>query len=75
MGNISPVIGRTLILVGIILVVVGLFLTYAPRIPLLGRLPGDIYYRKDNFTVYFPITTSIIISIVISLILYLLTRR
>ena len=75
MGSISPVIGRTLILVGIILVVIGLFLTYAPKIPLLGRLPGDIYYRKDNFTVYFPITTSIIISVILSLILYLLTRR
>ncbi len=53
----------------------GLFMTYGPRIPYLGRLPGDIYYKKDTFVFYFPLATSIVISVIISLVLYLLSRR
>ncbi|HLC18740.1 MAG TPA: DUF2905 domain-containing protein [Thermodesulfobacteriota bacterium] len=68
-------LGRTLVLAGIIIVVIGLVIILAPRIPFLGRLPGDIYYKKDDFAFYFPVTTSIVISIILSLIFYIFTRR
>ncbi len=68
-------IGRTLILIGIIIVIIGIFFMFAPKIPFLGRLPGDIFYKRDKFVIYFPITTSIIISVILSLILYLINKR
>ncbi len=68
-------LGRTLIFIGVIILVIGVVLTVSPKIPFLGKLPGDIYYKKDNFTLYFPFTTSIIISVVISFLLYIVTRR
>jgi len=61
-------IGKSLIILGIVLVVLGLFLNFSGKIPFLGKLPGDIYIKKDNFSFYFPITTCIIISIILSLI-------
>ena len=67
-------IGRFLILAGVIIIIIGLFLTFWDKIPLLGKLPGDIYIKKKNFTFYFPIVTSIILSIIISLILYLFRK-
>lgn len=66
--------GKLLIIIGIILIVAGIIVTYSDRIPFIGRLPGDISIKKDNYNFYFPITTSIILSIVISLILYLINR-
>lgn len=68
-------LGRSLIVIGLVIVAVGLIVTFAPRIPYLGRLPGDIYVRRDNLTFYFPLATSIIISVILSLILYLINRR
>jgi len=62
--------GKILIIAGIILVILGLAVTYGPKIPWIGRLPGDILIKRDNVTFYFPIVTSIIISIIVSLILY-----
>ena len=59
--------GKTLIIFGIILICIGLMLNFSGKIPFLGKLPGDIYVKKDNFSFYFPITTCIIISIVLSL--------
>ena len=61
-------LGKGLIFLGLILIVFGLILNFAGKIPYLGRLPGDIYIKKDNFTFYFPITTCIIISIVLTII-------
>ncbi|MBP1747882.1 MAG: hypothetical protein H6Q52_421 [Deltaproteobacteria bacterium] len=63
-----PSIGKMLIVAGIILIILGLAYTYGPRIPWLGKLPGDISIKKDNFTFYFPLATSIIISIILSII-------
>ena len=60
-------IGKLLIIVGILLVVIGLALVFADKIPFLGRLPGDIYIKREKFTFYFPITTSIIISIILTI--------
>ena len=60
-------IGKLLIIVGILLVVIGLALVFADKIPFLGRLPGDIYIKREKFSFYFPITTSIIISIILTI--------
>lgn len=67
-------LGRFLILTGVILALVGVLLLLAPKIPWLGKLPGDIVWRRGNFTFYFPLGTSILLSIVLTLLLYLLRR-
>ena len=66
---------RILILIGCILVVTGLVLMLVGKIPGAGRLPGDILIKKENFTFYAPITTSILLSLILSLIMYFLNRR
>ena len=63
--------GRVLIVFGIVLVVVGLLVSFGLPI---GRLPGDITYRRGNFTFYFPLTTSIIASILLTLLMMFLRR-
>jgi hypothetical protein len=67
-------LARMLIVFGVILVVVGLALLLAPKIPWLGRLPGDIVIKRENFSFYFPLGTSILISIILSLIFWLFRR-
>ncbi|HEX9445240.1 MAG TPA: DUF2905 domain-containing protein [Candidatus Binatia bacterium] len=67
-------LGRTLIIFGILLVVLGLVFSLGSKIPWLGRLPGDIYIQRDNFTFYFPLTTCLLLSLIISLVLYLFRR-
>lgn len=69
-----PSMGKMLIILGVVLVVIGLAFTYGPKIPWLGKLPGDISIKKDNFSFYFPITTSIIISIILT-ILFTIFRK
>ena len=59
-------IGRALLVLGAVLFVVGLLLTLGSRIPGLGRLPGDIVYRKGNFTFYFPLVTSLLVSVLLT---------
>ncbi|MEM9673006.1 MAG: DUF2905 domain-containing protein [Cyclobacteriaceae bacterium] len=66
--------GLILITVGVIIVIVGLLVYFSDRIPLIGRLPGDIRIQRENFTFYFPLATSIILSILVSLILYLIRQ-
>lgn len=68
-------IGRILIFIGLILALLGGIVLLAGKIPGLGRLPGDILIQRRNVTFYFPIATSILISIVLSLIFWLLSRR
>jgi hypothetical protein len=67
-------LGRLLILIGVILVVVGAAFLLVPKIPWLGKLPGDISYKRGNFSFYFPLGTCILISIILTLILYLFRR-
>ena len=67
--------GRTLLVVGGVLFLVGLLLTVGARIPGLGRLPGDIVYRKGNFTFYFPIVTSVLLSLLLTAVLAFFRRR
>ena len=68
-------IARTFILIGSILVVLGVGLSLFGKISGLGKLPGDLLIKKENFTFYFPLTTSLLISALLSLILYLWNRR
>lgn len=63
-------LGKMLIIFGVIIALVGVVLLAAPKIPWLGKLPGDFTYKSDRFTFYFPLATSILISVVLSLILY-----
>ncbi|MGO4887416.1 DUF2905 domain-containing protein [Anaerobacillus sp. MEB173] len=65
---------KVLIAIGILLIVVGLLWQVGGKYFNLGKLPGDILFKKGNTTVYFPIVTSIVISIVLSLIFYLIGR-
>jgi hypothetical protein len=67
--------GRFLILLGVVAVVVGVALLFLPRIPWLGRLPGDIVVQRERFTFYFPLATSLIVSIVLTVLLNLFFRR
>ena len=69
-----PALGKFLIIFGIMVIVVGLLLIVAPKIPWLGRLPGDILIRKKNFTFYFPLATSIILSIILTVLINLLRK-
>lgn len=62
---------KTLILIGAVMILVGLALLGIQKLPFSGKLPGDILIKRENFTFYFPLGLSIIISIIISLILYL----
>ncbi len=69
-------LGKFLILLGVVLIVAGILLALGGQLPLrIGRLPGDIYIKRDNFIFYFPITTAILLSVLISLLLYLLRSR
>lgn len=66
-------IGKMLVMLGGIIVVVGLLLMFFDKIPMIGKLPGDISIKKDNFQFYFPITTSLVLSVVLSLVLWLIS--
>jgi hypothetical protein len=68
-------LGRFLIVIGVVLIVAGIAVTYGGRLPIrLGRLPGDIAIHGKNSSFYFPLTTCILLSVVISLVLWILRR-
>jgi hypothetical protein len=67
-------LAKGLILLGAVLIAVGLILLFFQKIPFLGRLPGDILVKRGNFTFSFPLATSIVVSLLISLILYLIGK-
>jgi hypothetical protein len=68
-------IGKTLLIFGIVLAAIGGLIMLGGKIPWLGKLPGDLYIQKKGFFFYFPLTTSIILSIILSLVLMILRRR
>ncbi len=68
-------LGKLLILFGVVLVVLGGLLLLSGKIPFLGRLPGDIVIRREHWSFYFPLTTSIVISILLTLLFSLFGRR
>lgn len=67
-------LGKMLIVFGVVLAAVGVVLLLAPKIPWLGKLPGDITYRGERFTFYFPLATCILLSAILSLLFYLFRR-
>jgi hypothetical protein len=66
--------GKTLVYIGIALVVLGLIFSVVGKIPWLGNLPGDITIQRERFTFYFPLTTCILISVITTLVLYFFRR-
>ena len=67
--------GRALITVGLILLATGLLISFAPRLPTwLGRLPGDITFKRGNFSFYFPLATCLLLSAILSFIMWLLRK-
>ena len=69
-----PEIGRTLIFLGIVIIALGVLFIFGGKIPWLGHLPGDLHLHRGRFSFYFPITTCIVISVLISLVLYLFRK-
>jgi hypothetical protein len=67
-------LGKSLVVIGGIIVVVGLLLIFGNKIPYIGRLPGDLIIKKKNFTFYFPITTLIILNLIFLLISWLIRK-
>lgn len=65
---------KTLILLGVILVIAGALLLALQKLPFSGKLPGDIVIKREKFSFFFPLGTSILLSVIISLILYLLSK-
>jgi hypothetical protein len=72
-----PQLGRLFIILGVVFLAVGLWLTFAPHLSFgrLGRLPGDIHIKRDNFTFYFPLTTCILVSLLLTLLFSILSRK
>jgi hypothetical protein len=68
-------LGKIIVMAGVLLVVLGLILMVGENIPFIGKLPGDIHVQKKNFSFHFPITTCIILSLLLTLIFSLLRRR
>ncbi|MEE9443485.1 MAG: DUF2905 family protein [candidate division Zixibacteria bacterium] len=68
-------LGKFLILFGVIIVIAGIIMILAPKIPFLGKLPGDFNFRGKNYSIYFPLMSSIIISIILTIILNLFFRK
>ncbi|HEY6950754.1 MAG TPA: DUF2905 domain-containing protein [Bacteroidota bacterium] len=64
-------VGKILVVTGGVLLVVGLILMFLPRIPYLGKLPGDFHVKRDNVEFFFPLATSIVLSLLVSGILWL----
>ena len=67
-------LGKTLIYLGIVLVIVGAIIVLAGKLPWLGHQPGDIAIERDRFSFYFPLATCILISVIVSLVLYFFRR-
>ena len=68
-------IGRILLVIGLVIAGIGLALIFAGKIPWFGRLPGDFFWRGKNASFYFPLTTSILVSLILTLILWFIHRR
>lgn len=68
-------LGKLLIIIGIIITFIGICFAFSGKIPWIGRLPGDFFWRGKNTSFYFPVTTSILISILLSVIMWFINRR
>lgn len=74
MAGTAEGIGRTLVIIGVVIAAVGGLMMLSGRVPFIGRLPGDILIEKKNFTFYFPLATGIIISVVLTLVFWAIRR-
>ena len=68
-------LGRMVLYIGIIMVLIGGFFILVAKVPWFGRLPGDIVYRREGMTLFIPITTMILVSVVLTLLLNIVWRR
>jgi hypothetical protein len=68
-------IGKILVGFGLLIALVGVVLVLVGRVPWIGRLPGDIHIQRGGFTFYFPLATSLLLSLVLTLVLYVVGRR
>jgi hypothetical protein len=68
-------IGKLLVVFGIVMVLVGAVVLLSKQVPWIGRLPGDIHVERGNWTFYFPLATSLIVSIILTLLFSLFGRR
>jgi Protein of unknown function (DUF2905) len=73
MDGLEPV-GRALVILGVFITVLGAILLLTPRVPFLGRLPGDIVIHRDDLTIYIPLTTMLIVSVLLSIVLSVIGR-
>lgn len=69
------IIGKTLIIIGLAIAALGVLLYFLRGVPFIGKLPGDIFIQKKNFTFYFPLATSLLLSVILSVLFYFLNRR
>jgi uncharacterized protein HemY len=67
-------LGKVLIVIGLVIAGIGIVLLLSPKVPWIGKLPGDILIKKDNFRFYFPLTTCIIVSLILTLLFYLFRK-
>jgi hypothetical protein len=65
-----PPLGRAFIIIGIVLIALGIMLSYGGHVPFLGRLPGDILVKRGDHTFYFPLTTCILLSALLTIAVY-----
>ncbi|MBI4684272.1 MAG: DUF2905 domain-containing protein [Nitrospirae bacterium] len=75
MADSTQYIGRLLLIIGAVITAAGALLLFSGKIPWIGRLPGDIIVHKKNFTFYFPLATSILISIILTLVFWIFGRK
>ena len=66
--------GKLLIIAGLLIALVGVVITFGPKVPYLGKLPGDFHIKRDNFSFYFPLTSCLLISLLVSLLLWLFKK-
>ena len=69
-----PEVGRWLVVLGLVVAAIGVVLLFADRLPWLGRLPGDVRIERDNVRFYFPLATSLLISVIVTILLNLFRR-
>ena len=68
-------LGKSLVVIGLVIALVGVVVMLAGRVPWLGRLPGDIYVQRGNWSFYFPVVTSLVVSVLPTLLFWLFGRR
>jgi hypothetical protein len=68
-------LGKSLVVIGVVIALVGVVLMLAGRVPWLGRLPGDMYVQRGNWSFYFPVVTSLVLSVLLTLLFWLFGRR